>query len=92
MSRFELLGCVSSSRWPPRERGAKDQDLKQPIDDLVRLKVLTKILHKLRTLDNKAAHEAKAHSQGELALAMDVVEHLLACVYILPRRASRTFK
>lgn len=90
------LGIRAVVETVAKDRGAKGHDLKQRIDDLVTLKVLTedgaKILHKLRTMGNKAAHEAKAHSQDELALAMDVVEHLLAAVYILPRRASRTFK
>lgn len=79
-----------------KERGAKGKDLEKRIDHLVELKVLTadgaKILHKLRSLGNKAAHEAKAHNADELALAMDVVDHLLAAVYILPKRAARAFK
>jgi hypothetical protein len=31
-------------------------------------------------------HKAKAHTQEELSLAFDVVEHLLESVYLLPRR------
>lgn len=79
-----------------KERGAKGKDLEKRIDHLVELKVLTedgaKILHRLRTLGNKAAHEAKAHRTDELALAMDVVDHLLAAVYTLPKRAARAFE
>lgn len=79
-----------------KDKGASGRDLSQRIDGLVALGVLTKdgaaILHKLRILGNAAAHEVKAHSVTELNLAMDVVEHLLQAVYILPFHASRTFK
>jgi hypothetical protein len=47
------------------------------------------ILHDLRFMGNKAAHEVKAHSTQELNLAFDVVEHLLKTVYILPEQAKR---
>jgi hypothetical protein len=79
-----------------RDKGASGRDLSQQIDGLVGLGLLTKegatILHKLRVLGNVAAHEVKAHSVTELNLAMDVVEHLLLAVYILPFHANRTFK
>jgi hypothetical protein len=82
------------------ETVAKDQkatgNLSKQIDNLVVLGVLTKegavILHKLRVLGNKAAHEVKAHSPKQLKLAMDVVDHLLYAVYILPSRAKSIFK
>lgn len=79
-----------------KEKNATGKDLFLQINSLVGLGVLTKdgadILHKLRVLGNKAAHEVKAHSSTELNLAMDVVEHLLQAVYILPFHAKRTFK
>lgn len=63
------------------------------INDLVGLGVLTndgaKILHKLRTLGNKAAHEVKPHDADMLGLAMDVCDHLLQGVYILPKLAKK---
>jgi Domain of unknown function (DUF4145) len=90
------LGIRAVVETVAKERGAKGKDLKERIDHLVDLKILTEgnaeILHKLRTLGNKSAHEAKAHSSAELALALDVVDHLLAAVYTLPKRASRAFK
>jgi hypothetical protein len=68
----------------------------EQIDDLTKQGVLTTdgaaILHKLRTLGNTAAHEVKPHTQKQLGLALDVVEHLLMGVYVLPARASSTFK
>jgi hypothetical protein len=42
------------------------------------------ILHNLRFLGNKAAHEIKAHSLIELKVALEVIDHLLLGVYILP--------
>lgn len=79
-----------------KEKNATGKDLFEKINGLVGAGVLTKdgadILHKLRVLGNKSAHEVKAHSATELNLAMDVVEHLLQAVYILPFHAKRTFK
>lgn len=78
-----------------KEKKAKGRDLFAKIDSLVNAGVLTRdgadILHKLRVLGNKAAHEVKVHSAPELDLAIDVVEHLLNAVYILPVLAKRTF-
>ncbi|MBN6742604.1 DUF4145 domain-containing protein [Acidithiobacillus sp. MC6.1] len=79
-----------------KEKNASGGNLSDKIDNLVVLGVLTidgaGILHKLRVLGNNAAHEVKVHSGAELILAMDVVEHLLQAVYILPFHAIRTFK
>lgn len=78
-----------------KEKEAKGQDLLKKIDDLRANGVLTpggaEILHRIRTLGNKAAHEVKPHSAQQLALAMDVVEHLLKDVYILPARMKAEF-
>jgi hypothetical protein len=46
------------------------------------------ILHELRFLGNEAAHEVKPHSEDTLKMAMDVAEHLLKTVYVLPQQAS----
>ena len=65
------------------------------IDNLAAQHVLTTasatILHKIRSLGNAAAHEVKPHSERQLGLAMDVVEHLLKDVYILPKLAEDEF-
>lgn len=70
------------------EESAVGGNLEKKIDNLVTKGVLTKngaeILHSLRILGNVAAHEVKPHSELTLSLAMDVVEHLLTDVYILP--------
>jgi hypothetical protein len=79
-----------------KDKKAAGKDLFAQINDLVIQGVLTKdgadILHKLRTLGNDAAHEVKPHTDKQLSLAMDVVEHLLLGVYILPVHAKATFK
>jgi len=43
----------------------------------------------MRILGNEAAHEVKPHSEETLNLAMDVVEHMLNDVYILPASTSK---
>jgi hypothetical protein len=75
------------------EKAAKGSKLADQIDDLVKLGLVTqdgaKILHSIRLMGNKAAHQAKANSEAELGIALDVVEHLLRGVYILPSRAAK---
>jgi hypothetical protein len=76
-----------------KEKAAKGKDLEQKIDNLVQNGILTKagaeILHSLRILGNVSAHEVKPHSENTLGIAMDVIEHLLSDVYILPRRSEK---
>jgi hypothetical protein len=78
-----------------KDQSASGSKLFFKINDLVTQNVLTKegadILHKLRVLGNDAAHEVKPHSNVQLGLAFDVVEHLLQGVYILPYHAKRKF-
>ncbi|MFG5862771.1 DUF4145 domain-containing protein [Metapseudomonas sp. CR1201] len=79
-----------------RDKNAEGKTLYNKIDDLVRKGVLTpvdaEILHKLRSLGNEAAHEAKPSSDEQLNLAMDVVDHLLLGAYIHPMLAKNAFK
>lgn len=74
------------------EKKARGKDLKAKIDNLVDIGLLTnagaEILHSLRILGNRAAHEVEPHSELALGSAMDVVEHLLIGVYILPKEAE----
>jgi len=78
-----------------KEKDAKGKDLYHQINDLAANHVLTpsgaSILHKVRTLGNKAAHEVKPHTLSQLSLAMSVVEHMLNDVYILPRLVENEF-
>lgn len=79
-----------------KDKNTSGRDLYSRINDLVVQGVLTKdgsdILHKLRGLGNEAAHEVKPHSNAQLGLAFDVIEHLLQGVYILPHHAKLEFK
>lgn len=79
-----------------KEKSAAGKDLLKKIDDLVVKGILTPagaaILHKIRSLGNAAAHEVKPHSDKQLALAMDIIEHLLKDVYILPKQVETEFK
>jgi len=76
-----------------REKNSPGKKLEAQIEGLVTLNLITRtdaeILHDLRFMGNKAAHEVKTHSTLELNLAFDVVEHLLKAVYILPEQAKR---
>lgn len=78
-----------------KERNAVGDNLFKQIDNLAEQHILTpasaKILHKIRSLGNAAAHEVKPHTEKQLGLAMDVVEHLLRDVYILPKLAEDEF-
>jgi hypothetical protein len=78
------------------ERKASGRDLKERINNLVKQGVVTNdgadILHSIRLLGNKAAHETQANTQDELYAAFEVVEHLLKAVYIIPRKAQKLKK
>jgi hypothetical protein len=78
------------------DQGASSQNLRAKIDNLVNIGALTsgdaKILHQVRTLGNEAAHEVKPHDREVLTLALDVVEHLIRGVYVLPSHTSKMFK
>lgn len=78
-----------------KEKQAKGYNLYQKIDDLVVKQILTPTgsatLHKIRTLGNDAAHEVMPHSEKQLGLAMDVVEHVLKDVYIIPKKVIEEF-
>lgn len=78
-----------------QEKNAIGNNLLIKIDDLTAKRILTpagaEILHKIRTLGNAAAHEVKPHSEKQLGLALDVVEHLLTDVYILPKQVATQF-
>lgn len=76
-----------------KERKATGR-LEKQIDHLVTQGILTKegaeILHRLRVLGNVAAHDAKPHGNEPLSVAMNVIDHLLQGVYILPVHAKKS--
>ena len=77
------------------DKEATGRNLNEKIDDLVRRGMLNQdgaeILHKLRILGNKAAHEVEPHNEEQLALAVNVLENLLESAYIFPSKAPVTF-
>ena len=79
-----------------KDQNTKGKGLENKINDLVNQGVLTKndaeILHKLRIMGNKSAHEVQQHTACQLNIAMDVIDHLLSGVYILPRKAEQSFE
>lgn len=79
-----------------KEKQAEGNNLFQKIDGLKQQGILTphgaQTLHRIRTLGNDAAHEVKPHNQSQLGIAMDVVEHLLRDVYILPKQVAAQFE
>jgi hypothetical protein len=79
-----------------KEKGATGGDLYAKINSLATTNILTpsgaQILHKVRTLGNKAAHEVKPHTTRQLSLALGVVEHMLRDIYILPKLVENEFE
>ena len=75
-----------------KDKKAKGFNLEKRINSLVDIGVLTKegarILHSLRVMGNEAIHEVKPHTQSDLSIAFDVVEHVLQGVYLLPAKAK----
>jgi hypothetical protein len=75
------------------EEGSSGRDLYHKIKGLLRMGVITQkeaaIIQNLRFMGNEAAHNVKAHTQAELNIAFDVVEHLLKTVYLLPEQTKR---
>ena len=75
------------------EKNASGKDLKEKIDDLVNQGIVTKdgadILHPIRLLGNKAAHETQTNTEDELYAAFEVVEHVLKAVYVIPKKAQK---
>lgn len=79
-----------------KEKKATGDNLQKKIDNLVELGILTKtdsdVLHEIRSMGNESAHESKPHPEEQLLLAMEVVEHLLKSVYIIPFKLDKFAK
>jgi hypothetical protein len=79
-----------------REKNAQGQNLENKINDLVSKGVLTiegaSILHMIRDLRNRYAHEIIVLGSNKLDVAMDVIENLLNSVYVIPKKAERLKK
>jgi hypothetical protein len=75
-----------------KDRKAVGRDLEKKIDDLAAQGVVARegaeILHGLRIMGNQAAHEVRPHTLEDLRTALDVIEHALIGVYVLPKQAA----
>ena len=96
LSILSGIGIRSIVEAVCKEKIAKGKNLLEKIDDLVKQQLLTpasaEILHNLRVLGNKAAHEVKPQNPEQLSVAMDVIDHLLMDVYVLPSKVKKVFK
>jgi hypothetical protein len=76
-----------------KDRDARGRDLEKRIDNLVAQGVVARdgaeILHSLRIMGNQAAHEVLPHSVEDLTTALNVIEHALLGIYVLPQQAVR---
>lgn len=74
------------------EKNATGNNLERRIDNLVTQNVLSppeaELLHRTRLLGNEAAHEVMPLGGRQLAEAMDVAEHLLNTVYLIPQTTT----
>ncbi|PSB58039.1 DUF4145 domain-containing protein [Chamaesiphon polymorphus] len=67
-------------------------DLNEKINNLVKQGLVTQkdvgALHDLRRIGNEATHSITPSSPKEIKVAMDVIEHLLQRIYILPHNVK----
>jgi hypothetical protein len=71
------------------DQGCINGDLKTKIGELVTKGVFLKrdadYLHQHRFLGNEAVHELAAPPEGEFEIALQILEHLLTTIYVMPR-------
>lgn len=74
---------------------AKGANLNGQIDWLHQQSIVTKegaeMLHKLRVVGNDSAHRVKAHTNQQLLLALQIIEHMLEGTYIMPKKVASIF-
>jgi hypothetical protein len=78
-----------------KDANSTGANLAEKIDGLIKVGKLTPdgaaALHRLRVLGNASAHDVLPHSSEQLGLGLDVVEHVLIDLYVLPRRVHDAF-
>lgn len=91
-NRLAGVGIRSLIESVCTDRQAKGKGLQEKINDLVSQGVLTKdgadVLHRIRFLGNKAAHNSMIIKDNEVLAALDVAEHLISSVYLIPKTAA----
>ena len=79
-----------------KEKNSTGKNLEKKIDYLVENGIITQdgadILHTVRDIGNESAHQIKQQDKDTINIAMDIVEHILKSVYILPKIAERIKK
>jgi hypothetical protein len=73
-----------------KDQGCAGSNLQKMIDDLVSKGVFlgrdADYLHQHRFLGNEAVHEMESPPEEEFEIALEILEHLLKSIYILPQR------
>jgi len=73
------------------DKSSTGRNLKEKINDLANKGFITHdsatILHNLRFMGNRSAHEIKSHGSKELNIAFDIINILLQNVYVMPKKA-----
>lgn len=81
------LGLRATIEAICNEQDIKGKDLQKRINAMVREGLISKKdaqrLHSIRFMGNDAAHEIKKAKKASVLIALKIVEHLLATVYIL---------
>lgn len=76
-----------------KHQGIRGKDLKERIEGLASAGILTKkqaeILHAHRFLGNAAAHEITPAQPTELAVALEIAEHMLRAIYVIPELSKK---
>ena len=76
-----------------KDKGLVGGNLRKKVDGLAKKGIVVptdaEILHNLRFFANESAHEAAEHTPEELIIGLNVIEHLLASLYVVPREAKR---
>jgi len=74
-----------------KDKSSTGRNLEEKIDDLANKGFIThdsaSILHNLRFMGNRSAHEIKSHGSKELNIAFDIINNLLQNVYVMPKKA-----
>ncbi len=76
-----------------KDKSSSGRNLKDKINYLAHKGYITNdsadILHSLRFMGNRSAHEIKSHGTKDLNIAFDIIENLLQNVYVIPKQAKK---
>jgi hypothetical protein len=76
-----------------RDRNIQGGDLQKRIDGLVSAELLAKpqaeLLHEQRFIGNAALHELEAPGVDDLVTGLEIIETLVATIYVPPHKAEK---